>query len=291
MQAAIYFFTAHPARLFRRHRRFYLAYDSFHAALALAFIALKLALRLPALVGRPSVEWLAIFPIAIYAAIVAHLSIHNAVHGNFPRTINRLVGEILGVLVVVRFASWAIVHLRHHRHSDEPGRDPHPNFRSFWTTVFHTVTQVEVQLMREHFDQWGDTPEAHRGENFRAKVSYGVNILILVAWCLCLGPWFFALIFVPANLLGALFIVHFNWVTHNGPRGEGFKPVNLNHGYFWLGNKLFAGIYMHANHHRSPYLYNPALWSEGLLGASEPCIDVPLLTAPLSDELPAPRGH
>jgi len=99
MQAADTFFAAHPARLFRKHRRFYLAYDSFYAALALAFIALKRALRLPALVGRPRVEWLAILPTAIYAAIVAHLSIDNAVHGNLP-AINRLVGEILGVLVV-----------------------------------------------------------------------------------------------------------------------------------------------------------------------------------------------
>jgi len=127
--------------------------------------------------------------------------------------------------------------------------------------------------MREHFDQWDHMPEAHRGENFRAKVSCGADILILAAWCVYLAPWFFALIFMPGNLSSALFIVHFKWVTHNGPRGEGFKPVNLNHGYFWLGNKLFAGIYMHANHHRSPYLYNPALWCDGLLGATEPCVD------------------
>ena len=37
-----------------------------------------------------------------------------------------------------------------------------------------------------------------------------------------------------------------------------YKPVNLNHGLFRLGNKLFFGIYMHANHHRWSNVLNPA---------------------------------
>jgi len=34
--------------------------------------------------------------------------------------------------------------------------------------------------------------------------------------------------------------------------------VNLNRGFFWFGNLAWHGIYMHANHHRKPGLFNPS---------------------------------
>lgn len=256
-------FVSHPSQQFRSNPRFYLVYDAAYAALAFGLLALKLGLGLPALFGAPRALWLVVFPVATYAAIVAQLSIHNAVHGNFPRAINRIVGEVLGVLVVVRFASWTLVHLRHHRFSDDPARDPHPNQRGFWATAKHTVVSVERQLMQEYFDRWGDTEANRAAERRRAMVSYATNALVIAAWLAYLGPWFFFVVFAPANLIAALFVIHFNWVTHGGPRGHSYRPVNLNHGYFWLGNKLFFGIYMHENHHERPFLANPAKGSAG----------------------------
>jgi fatty acid desaturase len=273
MSRVLSFFTAHPSQLFRRSPRFYMAYDASWAAFCGAAIALKLAFGFPALFGAPSWAWAAAFPFAVYAVILAQLSIHNAVHGNFPRAINRVVGEVLGLVVVVRFASWVMVHLRHHRFADDRVHDPHPNFPSFWRTALHTIVQVEKQLMREYYELWGDTEDNRSAEARRAKVSYGTNIVLLAAWALYLGPAFFALVFLPANVLGALFIIHFNWVTHAGPRGDAFRPVNLNHGWFWLGNKLFAGIYMHKNHHERPHLANPAAWRAEKFGPEEPCAD------------------
>jgi fatty acid desaturase len=273
MNRLVALLTAHPSQQFRRGRRFYLAYDATCAALCVAAAVVKLALGFPALFGAPSLAWAVAFPFAVYAVILAQLSIHNAVHGNFPRAINRLVGEVLGFVVVVRFASWVMVHLRHHRFADDRVNDPHPNFPSFWRTALHTTIHVEKQLMREYYDQWGDTQENRDAEARRAKVSYATNIALLVAWALYLGPSFFGLVFLPANVIGALFIIHFNWVTHGGLRGDGFQPVNLNHGWFWLGNKLFAGIYMHKNHHARPHLANPAAWRAEKFGPEEPCAD------------------
>jgi FAD/FMN-containing dehydrogenase/fatty acid desaturase len=275
VNASLSLLTAHPLQQFRRSRRFYLAYDSFYAALGAGLIVLKVALGLPALAGKPTMSWLIAFPIALYAVVLAHLSIHNAVHGNFPRRINRAVGELLGVIVVVRFASWVMVHLRHHRFSDDRQLDPHPNFPSYWKTVKHTVVYVEKQLMCEYFDLWGDSKETRASEARRAKVSYAANVLLLLAWMSYLGPWLFGLVFLPANVFGALFIMHFNWVTHNGPHGKDFRPVNLNTGYFWFGNKIFAGIYMHANHHERPHLFNPAKWNAEKFGSQPACFDTP----------------
>ena len=82
---------------------------------------------------------------------------------------------------------------------------------------------------------------------------------MIASWFLLVGPTFFFALLLPCSLLAAAHLVHFNWSTHNAysPSAD-YKPVNLNHGYFKLGNKLFFGIYMHANHHKWPNVLNPA---------------------------------
>jgi hypothetical protein len=54
--------------------------------------------------------------------------------------------------------------------------------------------------------------------------------------------------------------VHFNWATHDGASKastKNYRPINLNQGFFWVGNLLWHGIYMHKNHHRKPGVFNP----------------------------------
>ena len=267
--------TSHPIQQFRRDRRFYLRYDSFWFVVCALACAVMLGTHFEPLIGRPSLYWLLVFPPVLYGLIVAHLCMHNATHGNFPRAINRLVGELCGLAVIVRYASWDIVHMRHHKYSDDREKDPHPNFASFGKTLIHTIINVELQLQHQYLETWGDTPENRAFEKFRARVSYGTNIVLGAAWMLLLGPWFFWLVFIPANVLAAIFVIHFNWSTHNGMRGDDFRPVNLNSGYFWLGNKLFAGIYMHANHHQRPHLFNPLHWDARRFGPAEEPVDRP----------------
>jgi len=79
----------------------------------------------PVFAGVRWTPWtfVAAFPPVLYFLICCHLWIHNASHGNFPRWANRIVGEVLGFIVFVRFASWQIVHVRHHDFSDDGVRD------------------------------------------------------------------------------------------------------------------------------------------------------------------------
>ena len=165
------------------------------------------------------------FPVLLFCLIWAHLLIHNATHGNLPKAINRIAGELLGLCVIVRFASWDIIHMRHHKYSDDRVNDPHPNFPSFWKTVFHTIVNVEKQLFQQYYEIWGDTPENHTRERRRAWMSYGTNIVLLASWLWLLGPAFFFLVFVPCNLLAGLFVIHFNWSTHNGEAAKGLDDM------------------------------------------------------------------
>jgi stearoyl-CoA desaturase (delta-9 desaturase) len=253
--------TSHPIAQFRRNPRFYLMYDGFWF-LVCASVLITFALTgFEPLIGGPSWWFAAAFPVLLFALIWAHLLIHNCTHGNLPKAINRIVGEVLGLIVVVRFASWDIIHMRHHKYSDDREKDPHPNFPSFWKTVSNTIVSVEKQLFQQYFDTWGDTPENREKERRRAWMSYGTNIVLVATWLWLLGPWFTVLVFAPANLLAGLFVIHFNWSTHNGEAAttiEEMKPVNLKGAWYAIGNKLFAGIYAHQLHHEIPGIFNPA---------------------------------
>jgi stearoyl-CoA desaturase (delta-9 desaturase) len=237
---------------------FYLWYDGFYAVAAIAGIAVIVATGYQGPLSEPHWWYALLFPVFQYTIIMGHVLIHNASHGNFPKSINRIVGELCGVLVLTRFASWEIVHRRHHRYSDDPERDPHPAERSYWRYVINTFINVEKQLQQQYFDIYGDTPKNRRYERFRAIVSFASGALVIALWYFVLGPAGFFLLFLPASVGGALFVIHFNWCGHNAHTKDGvIAPVNLDHGWYWLGNRLFFGIYYHGNHHKMAMLFNP----------------------------------
>jgi stearoyl-CoA desaturase (delta-9 desaturase) len=251
--------TSLPFTQLRRNRYFYLWYDGFYAALcATLLLLMHFGGHRPLIAQWDHRYWL-LLPLACQAQILCSVYIHNATHNNFPRALNRVVGELCGVVVLTRFASWEVIHQRHHRYSDEPERDPHPVVGSYWAFLIKTIVGVERQLQRIYFELYGDTQENRRYEQLRAYVSYGTNVLLVATWYTFLGPLAFFCFFVPSSLVGFFHLVHFNWSTHNASsRDQDFKPVNLNHGYYRIGNLIWHGIYMHANHHKRVGLFNPA---------------------------------
>lgn len=250
------FWTSLPYAQFKRDPRFYVKYDT---AVALVAVGIIVALQLGGY-RPPSFEpWMLVLNLpALYLMILAHAFAHNASHGNFPRPINRLVGEICGFVVLSKFASWEIPHRRHHRYSDDPLRDPHPAERRFWRYAYNTLINVEKQLQQEYFDVHGDTPANRRYEKLRSLWSFATGLVIAAAWLTLLGPGLFVFVYLPAFFLSGLFVIHFNWTGHNAHTADGkIEPVNLDTGWFWIGNRIFFGIYYHANHHRMARAFNP----------------------------------
>jgi stearoyl-CoA desaturase (delta-9 desaturase) len=249
-----------PTAQLRRHRAFYLLYDGAWAVLCAGALAAMSALEHGPLLARWGLPVLFLLPLTCYVQILCSVFVHNAVHQSFPRRINRLVGEVCGMVVLTRFASWEIIHQRHHRYADVPSYDPHPLHPRYWTFLFRTVVNVEAQLQRIFFERHGDTPGNRRYERVRALVSYATNLLLVATWYRFCGPVAFFGLFVPASIVGFLHLVHFNWSTHGGgsSRAGTFRPVNLDHGLYRLGNRLFFGIYAHANHHARPGVFDPS---------------------------------
>ena len=258
MTAIVATLTSLPFTQLRRNRYFYLWYDGFFAVVCVSLlVAMVLGGHQPLIQSWDHRYWLAL-PLACHAQILCSVYIHNATHNNFPRALNRIVGEACGVVVLTRFASWEVIHQRHHRYSDDTDKDPHPVVSGYWTFLIKTIVGVERQLQRIYFELYGDTPENRRYEQLRAYVSYATNLLLIATWYVFLGPLAFFCFFVPSSIVGFLHLVHFNWSTHNAASSDqDFKPVNLDHGYYKIGNLLWHGIYMHANHHKRAGMFNP----------------------------------
>jgi stearoyl-CoA desaturase (delta-9 desaturase) len=250
--------TTLPHVLFRRSPSFYLKYDlSWLIALSSSILVMEV-LKTPTI--APTWHWyfVLVLPVVLYAHILCNVFIHNACHSNFPKTINRVLGEIFGIVVLTRFASWEIIHARHHKYPDDTDRDPHALDQSYWRFIFRLFAGIERQLQRTYYETHGDTPENHRREHIRTMISYATTAMVLAVWWRLLGNVGFFFFYIPATIIGWLHVMHFNWVTHNAlARNGDFKPVNLDSGIYWLGNRLLFGIYMHANHHRKASVFNP----------------------------------
>ena len=265
-----------PFTQLRKNPYFYIWYDGIYFVLCL--LLLIAAMRLAGherLVATWDWRLIAVLlPVACYAQVLASVFIHNCTHTNFPRAINRIVGELCGIVVLTRFASWEVIHQRHHRYPDDVEKDPHPVVSSYWRFLGKTIVGVEHHLQQIYFSLYGDTPETRRFEKGRAYGSYATNLLLLFTWYSFLGPIAFFTIFVPSSIVGFFHLLHFNWSTHNASStAQDYKPVNLDHGFYWVGNRVWFGIYMHANHHKRTNLFNPAVWqaaSPVLAAAAQP---------------------
>jgi stearoyl-CoA desaturase (delta-9 desaturase) len=252
------FWLRQPSADFLRDPYFYLKYDLGWLTLLAGSSVLMLALGWRGVGLEWGVSVLLVALGASYVQMMANAFIHNCSHQNWPRPVNRLIGELLGMIVGTRYASWEILHRRHHMFSDDVEKDPHPMDRSYWKFFWaKMIINLERNLHQQYYELWGDTPEIRRRELVKSWVSVATGAMLFGFWYVLLGPVAFFGVYVPALLVGTLHLTHFNWATHNAMGDGEFKPVNLDSGIFWLGNRILFGVYMHANHHAYVTVFNP----------------------------------
>lgn len=199
--------------------------------------------------------------LGLYIGIWTNVLIHNASHSLIgPKWFNRLVGEITGIQLLSGFPGFAIIHLEHHRHSDDLEKDPHPNppGMGFWQYINETRLQLRKCFSRLYKEQWGENEKYKRSWK-RVRPLLPLNralraMLLLVIF----GPEVFTFCFIVSHIATQLAFGVINFYSHKRKEDGSVEIINLDYNIFYkLLNRVFSGAFYHKNHHLKPNLFNP----------------------------------
>ena len=184
--------------------------------------------------------------------------VHNASHGNIkPRWLNNIVGEICGVVQLVGFSDWTIIHVLHHSNTDHPVLDPHaPGDSKFLPFLLGMRQQILKVVLAFYFKVHGQNPETVKQISDMARFSRAGHLLKVSFWYLLLGPQYFAFLFAPSIVFKMLVLA---WLNHSAHRKVDGKNVILNNnsGFYKVVNLFSFNLYFHDNHHINPKLFDP----------------------------------
>lgn len=227
--------------------------------------------------------WLSFFPLAmtdrlnlplafVLSAIFAtggYVTGHEAMHSNIARAgqrgrwLNELVGWVSTVIIVFPFSMARLMHLEHHRHCNDPQRDPDysdeaPNWRAaIWKTWYNRQPGVDgsVNHYKRILAEMG-TPAAARALRDASAMQIGyMAVLFAMAWG---GHAIEAtLIWWLPRQFGLSYMRFFlSWAPHH-PRAERKGRYQSTRIYrSRLGHVLSLGMQYHLIHHLYPGIPN-----------------------------------
>ena len=188
-----------------------------------------------------------------WLAFIGTVMAHEGVHGLLGRTrrTNDFWGRLALLPVLVPFTNFRGTHLRHHRHTNEPGKDPD----LFLDTPRRWQLPLRAVAMPHQWFFWlrrrGGLPPGHARDlfmNYLAIAACYLPVAILV------GPWRLAMGVLPVCVLVSLVLwIPFAHLTHEGySTGD---PAARSHNWFGRLAYWFSfGLSMHREHHLRPHL-------------------------------------
>lgn len=222
-------------------------------ALAALAIALHAAAISAALSG--AIPLGAGFAIAILSGYLAFTPLHEAVHGNVGRGLDAWIGRACGALLFAPFESFRELHLRHHRHPNDPAQDP-----DHWVAsasplgvAFRCVT-----ILPRYYAAFAHVPPGARRPPLAPTLLTQAVFACVLALAWANGQLGAVLLLWPCAALlagGALAFV-FDWLPHRPHDASakfparvvlapGFALVSMGHAYH-----LVHHVWPHVPFHR-----------------------------------------
>ncbi len=219
------------------------------AALAMVAIALHAAAVTATLASAIPVP--AGFAIAVAAAYLAFTPMHEAAHGNIGRGFDAWAGWMCGVLLFAPFDSFRELHLRHHRHPNDPAQDPDHWVASSnpFDVAFRCLT-----ILPRYYAAFAHVPPGARRPPLAPTLLTHAAFLAALALAAAHGRLGVVLLLWPVAALvasGALAFI-FDWLPHH-PHDAGARfpaRIVLAPGFAWLS----LGHAYHLVHHVWPHV-------------------------------------
>lgn len=271
-------------------------------ALFSSFVALfigSITLALRGVISAP--VSIALSTVASYISYsIVHEAAHNAISTNKP--LNDWIGRIslLGISITPFFETYRFLHLVHHRHTNDPVKDPDAfcGHGPAWNLPLRwCVMDVAYVLTYFRLGTYNGRPKGERTEFWLAFVF---SLLVLgVVFKMGWGEPFLLLYFLPTRLGLFLLAFAFDFLPHHPHQvtvqDSVFRATSNRIGLEWLLSPLFICQNYHLSHHLYPsvpfYRYRRVwLARKRYHDSNHPAIVAPFGLRPVSD-LDAPLAN
>lgn len=186
--------------------------------------------------------------------------LHNSAHNNIKnKYLNRLVGEFCGWWVLYGYQNFVLIHLLHHKYSDEDFDPVNPkgmNFLVFLSAPMRYMIKATKKYLHSVHGHHANYEAIMNHQTLVFHLNLGLRLSL---WYVILGPQLFLFFYLPGILATVSIFAHINYNCHQADAETGeIEIVNLDHNlYYKLANFLTSGGYYHKNHHLSPGLFDP----------------------------------
>lgn len=202
---------------------------------------------------------LLVFLSAILFGLVISSLLHNTSHENIPnKFLNYLVGEFCGAWVMYGYRNFLLVHILHHKFTDDKYDPVNPEGMNFFVFLSAPMRYM-IKRAKSYLDFCHKDNPNHKTAVLLNDIFFHLNLILRVTfWYLLLGPKYFLIFYIPSLLTNIFVFAHINYACHRDNENGEVEVVNLNHNlYFKFANIFTMGGYYHKNHHINQNLFNP----------------------------------
>lgn len=220
--------------------------------------------------------WLALWPLVLFDVIplwlgfllstislsLVYLPTHDAQHdiiarpGQKLRWLNELVGHATTWMIVNPFEVLRVTHLDHHRHANDPERDPDYSSHAPgpWSAIWKSIRQRQPDGQRSG-DYVKAVERAGRTDLIILAIAYKLGhfaILFALAWS---GFALEALLlwWLPLQIALTYIVFFLSWAPHHPGIAQG-RYRDTRSWKSRVGNLGSMGMQFHIVHHLHPYI-------------------------------------
>lgn len=250
-----------PATIFKRisERPYYLVGQYFYDCLLWGTLAVL------AFFNIQRHEWsyhytdLVVVILAIIMGWLVSSFIHNTAHNNIKnKYINRLVGEFCGLWVMYGFKNFILIHILHHKYSDQELDPVNPkgmSFFKFLTAPMRYMIRTGSKYMELKHGEHRHFKMIKFGHYFFFHLSVIARLFFFYS---VLGGKYFVIFYMVSLASNISILAHINYICHKElPNGD-VEILNFDHNiYYKVANLITCGGYYHKNHHLNQNLFDP----------------------------------
>jgi beta-carotene hydroxylase len=205
--------------------------------------------------------WLAV-PASAVLVYLGYTVLHESIHGSITgrdrslRWLNDLLGYLMGQLLFIPMTAHRYEHLAHHRHTNNPEKDPDFAYSRATGPIAALLTVPKGITTQYRFFFRNCWNAGRRAEN----AKFVIEVCVALAWRLAFmmqGYWLEGLaIFVLGALLGLLLLMYlFAFIVHQPYREQGRYVDTATIVIPGPFGKLINLLWMYQNYHSIHHLY------------------------------------